>query len=176
MKHIIPFLTLVLFLAGCGGTKTLSEKPDGKMNYNDGYMTSETHGAQHVDMKDTDAMSYQSFEDYIQTRVSGVDIDGNGNLVIRGIGTFNGSSKPLILMDGVEIQNTSEINPNEIYSVDVLKDASSTATYGFRGANGVILVTSKAAQHAKEAERERKKQEQQAAKAAKKAAKDAKKK
>jgi len=64
----------------------------------------------------------------------------------------------------VEIDNTSDINPNDIYSVDVLKDASSTATYGFRGANGVLIITSKAAQHAKEVERE-------ARKAAKKAKK-----
>ena len=58
----------------------------------------------------------------------------------------------------------------------MLKDASSTATYGIRGANGVILITSKAAQHAKEVEREAKKREKEAAKAARKAAKDAKKK
>jgi TonB-dependent SusC/RagA subfamily outer membrane receptor len=122
-------------------------------------------------MKDADAMSYRTFEDYVQSRVGGVDIDGNGNLVVRGMGTFNGSSKPLILMDGVEIDNTDDINPNDIYSVDVLKDASSTATYGFRGANGVLIITSKAAQHAKEVEKEAKKREKEAAKAAKKAKK-----
>ncbi len=172
MKHILPILVLILMSAGCGGTKNLAEKPDGNRAYNDGYMTSETHAAQHLDVKDTDVMSYQNFEDYVQSRVGGVEIGPDGNLVIRGIGTFNGSSKPMILLDGVEIQNTSEINPNEIYSVDVLKDASSTATYGFRGANGVILVTSKAAHLAKEAEKEAKKREREAAKAARKAAKD----
>ncbi len=171
MKHIIPLLTLILLTAACGGSKNLASDNDGKMAYNDGYMTSETHGAQHLEMKDAEAMSYRTFEDYVQARVGGVDIDGNGNLVIRGMGTFNGSSKPLILMDGVEIDNTSDINPNDIYSVDVLKDASSTASYGMRGANGVILVTSKAAQHAKEVEREAKKREKEAAKAAKKAKK-----
>ncbi len=165
MKHILPILTLVLLLtAACGGSKNLASDNDGKRNYNDGYMTSETHGAQHLEMKDAEAMSYRTFEDYVQARVGGVDIDGNGNLVVRGMGTFNGSSKPLILMDGVEIDNTNDINPNDIYSVDVLKDASSTATYGFRGANGVLIITSKAAQHAKEVERE-------ARKAAKKAKK-----
>ena len=87
------------------------------------------------------------------------------------MGTFNGSSKPLILMDGIEIQNTDDINPNDIYSVDVLKDASITATYGFRGSNGVLLITSKAAQHAKEVEKEARKREKEAAKAARKAKK-----
>lgn len=175
MKHILPLLALIVLAAGCGGTKDLSAN-DSKRAYNDGYMTSETHSAQHLDMKDTDAMNFRSFEDYIQARVSGVDIDGNGNLVIRGIGTFNGSSKPLILMDGSEVGNTNDINPNDIYSVDVLKDASSTATYGMRGANGVILITSKAAQQAKEAEREARQRAKEAEKAARKAAKDAKKK
>ncbi|MBQ5438208.1 MAG: TonB-dependent receptor plug domain-containing protein, partial [Bacteroidales bacterium] len=61
-----------------------------------------------------------------------------------------------ILMDGTEVLNTHEINPSEIHSVDVLKDASSTASYGMRGANGVILITTKAAQHAKQAERDAK--------------------
>lgn len=172
MKHILPLLALLVLTAGCGGTKNLSSDDNGRMNYDDGYMTSETHRAQHVEINDAEASSFLSFEDYVQSRVSGVDIDGNGNLVIRGMGTFNGSSKPLILMDGVEIINTSEINANEIYSVDVLKDASSTATYGFRGANGVLLITSKAAHHAKEVEKEAKKREREAAKAARKAAKD----
>ena len=79
-------------------------------------------------------------------------------------------------MDGSEVGNTNDINPNDIYSVDVLKDASSTATYGMRGANGVILITSKAAQQAKEAEREARQRAKEAEKAARKAAKDAKKK
>ena len=172
MKHIFPILTLLFLLAaGCGGTKNLTADESGNRDYNDGFMTSETHGAQHLEMKDAEAMSYRSFEDYVQSRVGGVEIDGNGNLVIRGMGTFNGNSKPLILMDGAEIDNTNDINPNDIYSVDVLKDASSTASYGMRGANGVILVTSKAAQHAKEVEREAKKREKEAAKAAKKAKK-----
>ena len=172
MKHIFPILTLrFLLAAGCGGTKNLTADESGNRDYNDGFMTSETHGAQHLEMKDAEAMSYRSFEDYVQSRVGGVEIDGNGNLVIRGMGTFNGNSKPLILMDGSEIDNMNDINPNDIYSVDVLKDASSTASYGMRGANGVILVTSKAAQHAKEVEREAKKREKEAAKAAKKAKK-----
>ena len=171
MKHFLPILTIALLIAGCGGARNVATGDSGRMDHNDGYMTSETHGAQHLEMKDTDAMTYRTFEDYVQARVGGVDIDGNGNLVVRGMGTFNGSSKPLILMDGIEIQNTDDINPNDIYSVDVLKDASSTATYGFRGANGVIIITSKAAQHAKEVEKENRKREKEAAKAARKAKK-----
>src|SRR3546814_9763330 len=60
---------------------------------------------------------------------------------MRGRGTLNGSS-PIILVDGVERELTS-IDPNEVESVSILKDASSTALFGVRGANGVILVTTK---------------------------------
>jgi TonB-linked SusC/RagA family outer membrane protein len=63
------------------------------------------------------------------------------NLFMRGMGTLNGAS-PLILVDGVERELTS-IDPNEVETVSILKDASSTALFGVRGANGVILITTK---------------------------------
>lgn len=63
-------------------------------------------------------------------------------LFIRGRATFTGSISPLVLVDGVE-RNFNDIDVNEIESVSILKDASATAVYGVRGANGVILVTTK---------------------------------
>lgn len=63
-------------------------------------------------------------------------------LWIRGMATFTGSQSPLILVDGVE-RSFSGIDANEVESISILKDASSTAVYGVRGANGVILVTTK---------------------------------
>ena len=102
-------------------------------------------------------------------------MSASGGLIIRGVGTFNGSSAPLILMDGMEVHDTSVINPNDIHAIDVIKDGG-TAAYGMRGANGVILITSEAAYLAKKAEQEAKKREKEAAKAARKAAKDSKKK
>ncbi|PWG81834.1 SusC/RagA family TonB-linked outer membrane protein [Pararcticibacter amylolyticus] len=63
-------------------------------------------------------------------------------LWIRGMATFTGSQNPLILVDGVE-RSFSGIDPNEVESISILKDASSTAVYGVRGANGVVLVTTK---------------------------------
>lgn len=62
---------------------------------------------------------------------------------IRGIGTFSGSQDPLIMVDGVRVENFSSIDVNEIESINILKDASATAVYGVRGANGVLLVTTK---------------------------------
>lgn len=61
---------------------------------------------------------------------------------IRGISTFTGSSNPLILVDGIE-RPMSNVDPLEIESFSILKDASATAVYGVRGANGVVLITTK---------------------------------
>src|SRR3712207_3059572 len=64
-------------------------------------------------------------------------------IYVRGSGSLNDSqSKPLILVDGVE-REFSQIDPNEIESISILKDASSTAVFGVRGANGVVLVTTR---------------------------------
>lgn len=64
-------------------------------------------------------------------------------VIIRGISTINASASPLYVVDGVAMSNMQYLNPNDIESVEVLKDASSAAIYGARGANGVILVTTK---------------------------------
>ena len=63
------------------------------------------------------------------------------DLYVRGIATWN-NAKPLIQVDGVE-REFSQIDPNEVESITVLKDASATAVFGVRGANGVILITTK---------------------------------
>lgn len=65
----------------------------------------------------------------------------NSSILIRGIGTLNNSA-PLILVDGMEM-SLSDVNPNDVASISVLKDAASCAIYGNRGANGVILITTK---------------------------------
>ena len=67
-------------------------------------------------------------------------------LRVRGVATFadgEGSQEPLVMVDGIETTNFNNIDPNEIESLSILKDASSTAVYGVRGANGVILITTK---------------------------------
>jgi TonB-linked SusC/RagA family outer membrane protein len=64
------------------------------------------------------------------------------NLYLRGIGTLNDAS-PLILIDGIPRSNISSLDPNEIATVSILKDASATAVFGVRGANGVIMITTR---------------------------------
>lgn len=87
----------------------------------------------------------------LQGRAAGVQVVRNGGapgeggtIRIRGIGTVN-NSDPLIVVDGVPLAfgNINDINPNDIESVNILKDASSSAIYGQRAANGVILITTK---------------------------------
>lgn len=85
----------------------------------------------------------------LQGRAAGVNIVRNGgapgdagSIQIRGFGTVNNSS-PLIVIDGIPAANMNDVNPNDIESIEVLKDASASAIYGTRAANGVILVTTK---------------------------------
>jgi TonB-linked SusC/RagA family outer membrane protein len=75
------------------------------------------------------------------TQRSGQPGSDGGNIRIRGIGTL-GDSNPLIMVDGVET-NMNNVDPNEIESISVLKDAASAAIYGSRAANGVVLITTK---------------------------------
>lgn len=67
------------------------------------------------------------------------------NLYIRGISTYSGNSSPLVVIDGLPRgdANFGDIDPNEVESVTILKDASSTALYGIQGANGIVLITTK---------------------------------
>lgn len=83
-------------------------------------------------------------------RVAGVNVflnsgapSGSPRILIRGLGTINSSSNPLFVVDGVAMESIQFLNPNDIERMEVLKDASSTAIYGARGANGVILITTK---------------------------------
>lgn len=70
--------------------------------------------------------------------------DGNAAVRIRGVATINGSASPLYVIDGVQVGTSANfLNPSDIENIEVLKDASATAIYGARGANGVILVTTK---------------------------------
>lgn len=85
----------------------------------------------------------------LQGKIAGVDIVSQGGapgsgtrIMVRGIGTLNNAS-PLYIVDGMYMNSIDHINPNDIASIDVLKDASSAAIYGSRAANGVIIVTTK---------------------------------
>lgn len=110
-------------------------------------------------------LSITSPEQALQGRVAGVNVisssgtpGGAINVNIRGIGSITGNSQPLYVVDGIPIATGSysqlgvgnqvlnslaDLNPNDIETFDILKDASATAIYGSRGANGVVLITTR---------------------------------
>lgn len=93
-------------------------------------------------------MPVATFAEALQGKASGVYVSttgapGSGTTIrIRGVGSVNGSD-PLIVVDGVSNVSIDAVNPNDIESLQVLKDASATAIYGAQGANGVIIITTK---------------------------------
>lgn len=90
----------------------------------------------------------------LQGRAAGVTVINNGSpgtaatIRIRGIGTVN-NNEPLYVIDGVIASGIGELNPNDVESMQVLKDASTTAVYGAKGSNGVIIITTKRGQSGK---------------------------
>jgi TonB-linked SusC/RagA family outer membrane protein len=102
-----------------------------------------------VNSKDIALKPVSTFEQSLQGMTSGVEVTGNrgapgeGAVIrIRGVGTVN-STQPLIVIDGIPTDGTLSLDQSEVASVQILKDAAAAAIYGARGANGVIIVTTK---------------------------------
>lgn len=103
-----------------------------------------------VDAKTITAAPVSSALEAIQGRVAGLNInttegspDAELTVRVRGGGSITQDNSPLYIVDGFPVSSIADIAPQDIESIDILKDASSTAIYGARGANGVILVTTK---------------------------------
>ena len=150
MKAITSLIiaTLLMVLAGCASQKsTVPKYVDGEpvnVGYGEVARGDITYSVGHVKNKPTEV--YNSIYDYFQAKVPGVRVEKNGNrgasIFVRGINSINSSTEPLFIVDGVAVDDISNINPYEVKSVDVLKDGSA-AIYGVRGANGVIIITLK---------------------------------
>lgn len=102
----------------------------------------------HLDTKnDKDVSTYATIYEYIEGRVAGVEVINTGGtpiIQVRGAVNMDLSPAPaLIIVDGTECYDISYLNPNDVKSVDVLKDAGSCAIYGDRGMNGVVVITTK---------------------------------
>ena len=110
-----------------------------------------------VGEKELNAKPVSNAFEALQGKAAGVDVTTSerpgtvGSITIRGNRSISASSAPLYVVDGVPLQagGIETINPRDIESIDILKDASSTAIYGSRGANGVVLVTTKRGQEGK---------------------------
>ncbi len=115
-----------------------------------------------VKAKDIEQLPVQSFDRAIQGKMAGVQVTGvNGipggaiNVRIRGIGSINAGTSPLYIIDGVQVSSgdqtrnfpssnaLSALNPDDIESIEVLKDPATAAIYGAQAANGVVIVTTK---------------------------------
>jgi len=101
-----------------------------------------------VDVSDAKKINATSSEQLLQGQASGVTVVNNGapgapsNVYIRGLGNF-GNTQPLYVVDGAQVNDMSLINPNDIESISVLKDAGAAAIYGVSGGSGVVVVTTK---------------------------------
>ena len=103
-----------------------------------------------VKSQDITAVPTSNVLESMQGKIAGLDMTRSSgqpgssfNFTIRGNRSLTASNAPLILVDGIAYGADIDINPNDVESIEVLKDASTTAIYGSRGANGVILVTTK---------------------------------
>jgi TonB-linked SusC/RagA family outer membrane protein len=103
-----------------------------------------------VTSKDFEKQPITRLEDALQGRASGVQITKNSGapgaaikIRVRGTNSINGDNSPLVVIDGLIGGDLKSLNSNDIASMEILKDASATAIYGSRGANGVILVSTK---------------------------------
>jgi TonB-linked SusC/RagA family outer membrane protein len=104
-----------------------------------------------INQKDIRSRPVDNALEAMQGKVAGVDVGSNERpgvlptINIRGVRSLTASNTPLFVVDGIPITSggIDNINPNDIASIDVLKDASATAIYGSRGANGVVIVTTK---------------------------------
>lgn len=104
-----------------------------------------------ISQKEIQARPVANALEAMQGKVAGVDITSNerpgtvGDITIRGVRSLTASNSPLYVVDGIPLitGGIDNINPSDIESIDVLKDASATAIYGSRGANGVVIITTK---------------------------------
>jgi len=109
-----------------------------------------TGSVSHIGQEVMETRVATSVTDYLKGSIAGVNIginnnaSGGGDIQVRGPASLQASSSPLIVLDGaIYYGSMSDINPNDIESIDVLKDASSTAIFGSKGSAGVIMITTK---------------------------------
>ena len=105
-----------------------------------------------VDVEEANKLPTTNVSELLRGRAAGVQVNlgdarpgGNSNIVIRGNVSVAGGNNPLIIVDGLPFDSLNDISPDDIASIEILKDASATAIYGARASNGVVLITTKSA-------------------------------
>lgn len=174
MRYFIVLAAIAVLCCSCGPSAAVADSTNDRTEeeVNVGYGTQSrdklTYSVSKVDIKENEIVTYTNIWEYLQGRVPGVSIGdvsagSTPTITIRGINTATGSNEPLLMVDGNEVSDISFLSPSDVASVEVLKDASASI-YGVRGANGVILFTTKAAKEAAAAEAAARKAARQAKK------------
>ena len=130
MRLAPVFIVIALLASSCGSSRGVASSND-----------KNTYSSSKVKVEN--AIAYKDIYEYLQGRVPGVEIVGT-SIRIRGINTATGNTDALIILDGMEVSDVSDLSPSDVASVEVLKDSESTL-YGMRGANGVVIITTKKA-------------------------------
>ncbi len=109
-----------------------------------------TGAAASLSAKDIEERPISRLENALAGQLPGVDVRTNSGepggdiqIRVRGAGSINSSNDPLYVIDGVPVDDIRGLNPGDVKSIDVLKDAASAAIYGSRGSNGVVIITTK---------------------------------
>ena len=148
---ILPLLAFAAVSCGTANRQAVQQEDD---VVNIGYEKSlrkDVNGAVGSVKMKRQPMYYNNIYDYMSGTVAGLDIEGDTSgggvptIRIRGVNSINGPGDPLVIVDGSysSVSSLAAINPQDVSSIDVLKDASMTAAYGARGTNGVIIITLK---------------------------------
>lgn len=149
--------------AACGGPRLSNhdarvqpDRQDGEEVVNFGYGVQSaadvTGSTASLRMEEIENQRASRVEELLENRIPGLEVirtNGGYSMRIRGISSILSSNEPLVVVDGMPVHlfgagsGLGWLNPYDIERIDVLKDASSTAIYGSRGANGVIIITTK---------------------------------
>ena len=121
---------IALLVCSCGTGKYVSKSDD----------DTNTYSSTKIKV-DNNAAAYKDIYEYLQGKVPGVQIVGT-SIRIRGMSTPTGNPDALIILDGMEVSDVSDVSPADIASVEVLKDSEATL-YGMRGANGGVIIKTK---------------------------------
>ncbi len=143
LSRMLPFIAFAAVTTSCAPPSGTSGEPQ---------QPAPSSSSGTVTADDISQQPGKPIEEVLAGRIAGVQVgrDETGALTVRvrGGSSINGSNEPLYVIDGVTIQagpggSLAGINPNDIQSIQVLRDAMATAAYGVRGANGVIVIKMK---------------------------------
>ena len=140
------FLLILLAVpTACGTSNNLVDILAEHKTHNLGYGIvvtdgSKTESVSTVEMDEN--QPYRTIYEFLAGRVAGVVVQGE-KVTIRGVNSINASTDPLFIVNGSPAESISWINPKDVKTIDVLKDGAACSLYGSRGANGVIIITTK---------------------------------